>query len=287
MTIGKERIYTLSYADDIVLMAKNEEEMKSMIERLEIYLRNKELELNVKKTKILRCRKGGGRERRYNWRWNGKVIEEVKEYNYLGYKIKKNGSQEGQVKDRAKKAAIIMGQVWAIGKRRFGKDVRKRLWLFDKLVWSVMGYGVEIWEWKEREEFERIHERYIRWVLGVEWRTPGYMVREEVQRDKLSGIAGSRAFRFEKRLEGKGSKWAMKCMNEMRERRIKGREISEWEKDRVRFLESRGLGKEVDEGTHDEWLGLFDSRISFLEEKEKELQKKERWEKIVKSEYNT
>lgn len=229
--IGKERIYTLSYADDIVLMAENEEEMKSMIERLETYLNKKGLELNVKKTKILRCRKGGGREKKYNWRWKGHKLEEVKDYNYLGYKIKKNGGQDGQVKDRAKKAAMIMGQVWAIGKRRFEIDIRRRLWLFDRLVWSVMGYGVEIWGWKEREEFEKLHERYIRWVLGVDWRTPGYMIREEVQRDKLSGIRGNRAFRFEKRLdEGMGSKWARDCLREIRERRIKGIELSEWEK---------------------------------------------------------
>lgn len=32
-----------------------------------------------------------------------------------------------------------------IGKRRFGSDWRKRIWLFDRLVWAVVGYGVKIW----------------------------------------------------------------------------------------------------------------------------------------------
>jgi len=31
-----------------------------------------------------------------------------------------------------------------IGKRRFGKDWGRRLWLFDRLVWTILGYGVEI-----------------------------------------------------------------------------------------------------------------------------------------------
>jgi len=51
--------------------------------------------------------------------------------------------------------------VWGIGKRRFERDWRRRIWLFDKLVWTMMSYGVEIWEWKEREGMEKLQERYI------------------------------------------------------------------------------------------------------------------------------
>lgn len=38
---------------------------------------------------------------------------------------------------------------------------------------------------KEREEIERIEERYLRWLLGVDRRTPGYMVRKKMQREKM------------------------------------------------------------------------------------------------------
>lgn len=47
-----ERIYSLAYADDVVLMAEKEEELRSMMERLEGYLERKKLELNPNKTKI-------------------------------------------------------------------------------------------------------------------------------------------------------------------------------------------------------------------------------------------
>jgi len=55
--LGEKRIYTLAYADDIVLLAEEEDEMRSMIVRLEDYLERKGLELNVEKTKIMRFRK--------------------------------------------------------------------------------------------------------------------------------------------------------------------------------------------------------------------------------------
>lgn len=66
-------------------MAEEEEDLRSMIERLEGYLDKKKLEVNVSKTKIMRFRKGGKSISKREWRWKEKVIEEVKEFKYLGY----------------------------------------------------------------------------------------------------------------------------------------------------------------------------------------------------------
>jgi len=55
--LGKRRIYSLAYTDNIVLITENEREMRSMVERLERYMEKKKLELN-EKTKIMRFRKG-------------------------------------------------------------------------------------------------------------------------------------------------------------------------------------------------------------------------------------
>lgn len=73
-------------------MAEDEEEMKGIMGKLEKYLEKKGMELNVGKTKIMRCRKG----RKIGWRWKRREVEEVKEFKYLGYVIKYNGSQEAQ-----------------------------------------------------------------------------------------------------------------------------------------------------------------------------------------------
>jgi len=118
-------VYDLKYADDMVLLAEGKEKMRSMIERLERYLDKKRLELNVKKTKIMR--KGGGGMGKRDWRWKGKKVEEVNEYNYLGYTLQRNDGQEAHVKERVRKAAAVIGQVWGIEKRKFGKDWGRRI----------------------------------------------------------------------------------------------------------------------------------------------------------------
>lgn len=58
--------------------------------------------------------------------------------------MQRNGGQEGHARKRIRKAVAIMGQVWGIGKRKFGKDWGRRLRLFDKLVWTVVSYRTEI-----------------------------------------------------------------------------------------------------------------------------------------------
>lgn len=85
--IGGRRIYTLAYADDMVLMAENEDEMRSLMERIEGYLERKGLEVNTEKTKIVRFRKSGGRWDKRTWKWKGKIIEKVREFKYLGYTV--------------------------------------------------------------------------------------------------------------------------------------------------------------------------------------------------------
>lgn len=56
-----------------------------------------------------------------------------------------------------------------------------------------------------------MQDRYLKWILGVDWRTPGYLVREELHRDLLRRRAGQSARGFEERLErGWGSEIAKK-----------------------------------------------------------------------------
>lgn len=49
--IGGRKIYTLAYADDMMLLAEDEDEMKGLMGKMERYLDGKGLELNTEKTK--------------------------------------------------------------------------------------------------------------------------------------------------------------------------------------------------------------------------------------------
>lgn len=142
--LGKRRIYTLAYVDDLAMMAKMEREMKKMLKSLERYLEEKELTLNTDKSKMLVfCKKKRIKQER-NWKWKDSKIEEVKEFKYLGFTFKKSNTDEAHVKDIVRKAAAAMAQVWGIGERKFGGDFDRRMMMFNVMVKSILLHGVEI-----------------------------------------------------------------------------------------------------------------------------------------------
>ena len=60
--IGREKVWTITYADDIVLVATGQTELKEMIQRFRKYTKKKKLELNTEKSKVLVFEKGRGRK---------------------------------------------------------------------------------------------------------------------------------------------------------------------------------------------------------------------------------
>lgn len=117
---GGEKVYTLAYADDL---AEEEGGMRVMMSRLEGYMRGKRLEVNARKSKIMRFGKGGGRKKKIRWSWEGREAEEISSFKYLGYVFQRNGKQDEHVKDRMKKGMMMLGnreeEVW----RKLGKEV--------------------------------------------------------------------------------------------------------------------------------------------------------------------
>jgi len=214
IVIGKKKIYTLAYADDLGAIAESEEEMKSILKSLEKYFDRKELLLNAEKSKIMVFCK---REKRLNrnWKWKGESIDEVREFKYLGFTFMKNNKDDAHIKEVKKRAAAAMAQIWGIGERKFGGDVDRRIMMFNILVKSILMYGVEIWGWEEKTEIESLQERYMRWILGLDRWTPGYVVREELKLENISIEAGYRALKFQEKMKRQaGDKLLRECRRE-------------------------------------------------------------------------
>lgn len=48
------------------------------------------------------------REDKKEWRWKERRIEEVKQFAYVGYILQRNGGQEAQFRNRARRSATVM-----------------------------------------------------------------------------------------------------------------------------------------------------------------------------------
>lgn len=50
------------------------------------------------------------------------------------------------------------GQIWRMGKKRFGNDWNEE---YDYLTLIWVSYEMEIWSWKKREGMEMLQDRYL------------------------------------------------------------------------------------------------------------------------------
>ena len=104
-----------------------------------------------------------------------------------------------------------------------------------------MMYGAEIWGWKKRERIEKMQERYLRWSLGVDFNTPGYVVMEETKRRSICLSGSERAMKFEvKMARSKEGSIRKECWKRWANER--GME-SGMGKERKEFLEKRMCSK--------------------------------------------
>ena len=212
--IGKIRIWNLAYADDVVLVANNSEAMQDMMSVFRRFLRDIKLELSADKTKMMVINRKR-REKRDEWKWGGKEIEEVQEFKYLGFVLGNKGNYKEHMKAMGGKGKSAAQKVWGLGEKICRNDFRRRWVLFKYLVQSVMAFGVEIWGWKEKENLERVMMDYTRWIFGLEFCTPRYIIARELMMDKLRVGWGIRARRYEVKIkEGRAGRIAKECWRE-------------------------------------------------------------------------
>jgi len=88
----------------MVFLAGSEEEMRNMLRTLERYSDRLRLTLSVSKSKILVFKRGRGKKKKEEWKWKGEMIEEVKQFKYLGYVFQKNNGPDKHIREVKRKA---------------------------------------------------------------------------------------------------------------------------------------------------------------------------------------
>lgn len=273
----------ISYADDIALIARSEQELKGMMRRFEKYIEKKGLILSPDKSKVIVFEKGRGRLKKREWSWREEEIEEVKEIRYLGYIMQKNGGNEKHIKERFRRATLAMNQAWSIGERLFKDDFGRRMKMFIALMSSVALYGAEIWGWGGGERIDKLKRKYIKWILGLDRRTPNYILMEETKEEEMRINALRRVIKYEEEARRSKKKIVAECIRELNKRKLKAEE-SKWEKRRREVLEKLEVNREDIQKKREE--GETKEAIKQMMEDIKRKEKETTSGKINESKYN-
>ena len=90
--IAGKNINNLRYADDTTLMAESEEELKSLLMKVKEEREKVGLKLNIQKTKIM----ASGPIT--SWQIDGEIMETVRDFIFLGFKITVDGDYSHEIK---------------------------------------------------------------------------------------------------------------------------------------------------------------------------------------------
>ena len=90
--IARRNINNLKYADDTILMAESEEELKSLLMKVKVESEKVDLKLNIQKTKIM----ASGPIT--SWEIDGETVETVSNFIFWGSKITADGDCSHEIK---------------------------------------------------------------------------------------------------------------------------------------------------------------------------------------------
>ncbi len=205
VVVNDIRIHTLLYADDLVLVAKDQDDLQTQLNTLDSFSKAVKMEVNIDKTKVMVVRKNKQQSRAKNgnkrlWKVGNKDIKECDSYKYLGVTLKSNGSFSEHidiVKEKAQKAfysLISKSKEWG------GFQPRLFLYLWDHTILPILNYASEVWGVDEWPKLETLHLKACKYALGVRTNTTTDGVYAELGRMSLQCHRHIRILKFYSRL---------------------------------------------------------------------------------------
>ena len=137
-------VQDLRYADDAVLVADRRKKMQKMIDRLSETCKAYEMEINVKKTKVMIMNKTEKPKGMQRCIMLDKVpLEQVARFKYLGSWITEDARSEVDIKARV---AMAKGAFWN-NKELMRRNTRlsTKMKILNCYVFSVFNYTCECW----------------------------------------------------------------------------------------------------------------------------------------------
>jgi len=171
--LGRERgderwkMRMILFADDTVLMADSERELQVLIECYDRVCKTKNVNINVGKSKVMKCRKNGGMDG-MDIRLNGRAMEQVDKWQYLGVIVSNKGGGGEEMINRINEGNKMFGAMNGIWKNR-NMNRKIKMELYESVVLAKVLYGSEVWcmSVSDRKKLEVFEMKCLRRICGV------------------------------------------------------------------------------------------------------------------------
>ena len=190
---GNHRFNCLMYADDLIILSESATGLQSCLDKLKEYLVKWDLNLNLKKKKIMRFSKGG-KNNNIPFFFNDNIVKQATEYKYLGTIITDTGNFRLN-KTNLKRKGIRASYIIIKNVERLSKP-STAINLFEKMLEPILLYNCEIseaylpkkWDlkkfqaniWEVGKEVNQVTLGFIRQLLGVNKKSTNIAVLAEI-----------------------------------------------------------------------------------------------------------
>ena len=136
VTVGGRLTKALRFADDEEMIAPSQKGLQRMMGRLNKTSEEYDIKINIKKTKIMRI--SSGKERTVKISRDGKELEQVGKFCYLGSTITSDAKCHVKIRRR-----IAMGKDAFYKRKELHRGKLKKLKkrIIKSMTWSVVLYG--------------------------------------------------------------------------------------------------------------------------------------------------
>uniref|UniRef100_A0A803TRD7 Reverse transcriptase domain-containing protein n=1 Tax=Anolis carolinensis TaxID=28377 RepID=A0A803TRD7_ANOCA len=250
--IAGRNINNLRHADDTTLMAKSEEELRSLITKMKEESAKTGLQLNIKKTKMMPTRLID------NWQIVGENMEAVTDFIFLGTKITADADCSQEIRRHLLLGRRAMANLDKIVKSR-DITLATKVHIVKAMVFPIVTYGCESWTIRKAEQ--RKIDAFELWKIPrVPWtarRSNQSILQEIMPNCSLEGrILEAKMKYFGHIMRRQESLEKIVMLGKMEGKRKRGRPRARW-MDGIREMTGLTL-KELGEATADRdlWRGM-------------------------------
>ena len=167
IAIDNCKVSILLYADDVVLVAKNEQDLQILIDEVDFWCEKNEMSINIDKTKILHIRNKSTVRSNFLFNCNQSTIEYYNEYKYLGIYFNEFLNTTQIIDHAATSARKTLAGIIARLKMLCGLMYKSYTQLYNSLVVPILDYGAVLcMGHSEHPYMSMIHKNAMRFFMG-------------------------------------------------------------------------------------------------------------------------
>ena len=170
----------LMFADDMAIFSTTEYGLQIGLNQLSSYCAKWGISVNTEKTKIVIFKRGGKTSDSEKWTFNGKEIEVVSVFKYLGCLLSSSGSFKNHIDnavDSARRGLFGLNQYISTNPEILPSQ---QLELFHTMIEPIMTYSCEVWGLNNCSQIETFYLSFLKTMLYVKKSTPNCYIYGEL-----------------------------------------------------------------------------------------------------------